>query len=137
MTEFIWPVRVYYEDTDCGGVVYHANYLKFMERARTEFLRQRGFEQDELIRTEGVVFAVHAINLDYHRPARFNDLLRVSAHICDAGRSSVTFEQKIHRDDSEPELLCSGRIRIVCLDAAAFKPRPLPESMRGDLICEV
>ncbi|MEJ1469461.1 MAG: YbgC/FadM family acyl-CoA thioesterase, partial [Candidatus Sedimenticola sp. (ex Thyasira tokunagai)] len=77
MMEFIWPVRVYYEDTDSGGVVYYANYLKFMERARTEWLRQLGFEQDELLEKEGILFAVRRVAVDYLRPARFNDELLV------------------------------------------------------------
>ncbi len=95
MMEFIWPVRVYYEDTDSGGVVYYANYLKFMERARTEWLRQLGFEQDELLEKEGILFAVRRVSVDYLRPARFNDELLVSASISKQGRASLTFQQEI------------------------------------------
>jgi hypothetical protein len=82
VTDFRWPVRVYYEDTDSGGVVYYANYLRFMERARTEWMRQLGFEQDALIRDKGILFAVRSASLDYLRPARFNDLLEVSVRLC-------------------------------------------------------
>ena len=81
---FVWPVRVYYEDTDSGGVVYYANYLKFMERARTEWLRARGFEQDVLLGEHRLMFAVRSLSVDYHRPARFNDLLAVLSRLPEA-----------------------------------------------------
>ncbi len=97
MTEFLWPVRVYYEDTDSGDVVYYANYLKFMERARTEWLRHLGFEQDELIQKEAVIFAVRSVQVDYLLPARFNDELSVSAKLTEQGRASLTIEQSIIR----------------------------------------
>ena len=83
LSEFCWPVRVYYEDTDSGGVVYYANYLKFMERARTEYLRSLGFEQDQLRREQGILFTVHSLQVDFRLPARFNDLLEVSTHVSD------------------------------------------------------
>ncbi len=122
---FLWPVRVYYEDTDSGGVVYYANYLKFMERARTEWLRSLGLEQDELIAREAVIFAVRSVQVDYLRPARFNEALTVSAEVVEQGRASLTFEQKIRRNDDET-ILCQGRIRLACLDSNSFKPRALP-----------
>ncbi len=123
MREFVWPVRVYYEDTDSGGVVYYANYLRFMERARTEYLRQFGFEQDQLIANEGVIFAVRAIEVDYLRPARFNELLTVTAHILQRGGASITFHQEVRRSD---EVLCSGKVKIASLDAASLRPVPIP-----------
>ena len=86
-TKFIWPVRVYYEDTDAGGVVFYANYLKFFERARTEMLRAAGFEQDELIANEGVIFVVRAVQVDYLSPARFNEQINVSAEVLLAKKS--------------------------------------------------
>jgi acyl-CoA thioester hydrolase len=92
---FFWPVRVYYEDTDCGGVVYYANYLRFMERARTEWLRALGFEQDVLATQHGVIFAVRSVALDFNRPARFNDLLRVSAGVVERRAASLTFAQEV------------------------------------------
>ncbi|MFO7594473.1 MAG: tol-pal system-associated acyl-CoA thioesterase [Pseudomonadota bacterium] len=119
--EFIWPVRVYYEDTDHGGVVFYANYLKFMERARTEWLRDLGFEQDRLMDEEGLVFAVRSVELKYHRPAHFNDLLDVTARVTHYGRASIDFEQRVCRGD---ELLCEGTVRLASLDAATFRPKP-------------
>lgn len=122
---FLWPVRVYYEDTDSGGVVYYANYLKFMERARTEWLRSLGLEQDELIERESVIFAVRSVAVDYLRPARFNDALTVSVGIAEQGRVSLTFEQDVRRS-SDDVLLCRGRVKVACLDCNSFRPRPLP-----------
>lgn len=123
MKEFSWPVRVYYEDTDSGGVVFHANYLKFFERARTEMLRSLGFEQDRLIAEENVIFAVRSAMLDYLRPARFNDQLEVSAKVIERKSASLRFGQVITR---RQEVLCSGEIRIACLDAQSMKPKPIP-----------
>jgi acyl-CoA thioester hydrolase len=123
VTEFLWPVRVYYEDTDSGGVVYYANYLKFMERARTEFLRALGFEQDQLIR-QGIMFAVHRTEIDYISPARFNDALQVSAKILQKKKVSLTFQQEVRKENGD---VCSrGVIKIVCLDPESFKPVAMP-----------
>ncbi len=135
MSEFIWPVRVYYEDTDSGGVVYYANYLKFMERARTELLRECGFEQDQLIEEEGVLFAVRRVEADYLRPARFNDALTVSASVTSHGKVSVTFTQEIRLAETG-QLLCCGEVKVVCLDAARFRPRSLPEKLLAALAVE-
>lgn len=129
MNEFLWPVRVYYEDTDSGGVVYYANYLKFMERARTEWLRQFGFEQDELIHNDGVIFAVRSVQVDYLLPARFNDELNVSARLIEQGRASLTIEQKITRVADE-RLLCQGSVKIVSLRPDNFKPCSIPEKIK-------
>jgi acyl-CoA thioester hydrolase len=126
MSEFIWPVRVYYEDTDSGGVVYYANYLRFMERARTEYLRHFGFEQDQLIADEGVIFAVRSIEVDYRRPARFNELLEVSASISQRGGASITFHQEIRRNG---EVLCSGKVKIASLEAGTMRPVPIPKQI--------
>ncbi len=132
MSQFIWPVRVYYEDTDSGGVVYYANYLKFMERARTECLRAMGFEQDELRRDQGVLFAVHSVQIDFKRPAVFNDALEVSAEIHAQRRASLSFLQEVRRA-GEDAVLCSGRVCIACVDARSFKAVPIPESVRSRL----
>ncbi|HHJ17317.1 MAG TPA: tol-pal system-associated acyl-CoA thioesterase [Gammaproteobacteria bacterium] len=132
LTQFVWPVRVYYEDTDSGGVVYYANYLKFMERARTECLRALGFEQDRLRQDQGVLFTVHSVQVDFIRPARFNDALEVSADICEQRRASLTFSQQVRRS-GESEVLCSGHIRIACVDAVSFKPVPIPDVIRSEL----
>ena len=123
MTDFDWPVRVYYEDTDSGGVVYHSNYLNFMERARTEWLRSLGFEQDELITEHQCIFAVHSMQLNFRRPAKFNDSLIVRSHLVKAVGARMEFEQKIIRDN---ELLCEAAVKIACLDANRFRPKSLP-----------
>lgn len=123
---FSIPIRVYYEDTDAGGVVYYANYLKFMERARTEWLRALGFEQDELSRSIGVIFAVRSVKLEFIRPARFNDLLQATVIISQRGNASLTFKQEIQRDT---QTLCQGEIKVACLDAATFTPKPLPDEI--------
>jgi acyl-CoA thioester hydrolase len=127
VTEFRWPVRVYYEDTDSGGVVYYANYLRFMERARTEWMRKLGFEQDALIRDTGILFAVRSASLEYLLPARFNDRLEVGVRLCERRRASLVFEQVVSREGDVEHPLCIGSIRIACLDAASFRTRPIPE----------
>ena len=123
--EFLWPIRVYYEDTDSGGVVYYANYLKFMERARTEWLRSLGFEQDHLRQEMGLLFAVRRASLEFRQPARFNDALKVASRIERMGKASLTFRQEIYREVDE-QLLCDGEIVVACLDAARFRPAPIP-----------
>jgi acyl-CoA thioester hydrolase len=130
VSEFVWPVRVYYEDTDSGGVVYYANYLKFMERARTEYLRSLGYEQDELIRSDGVLFAVRSIAVEYLQPARFNQLLHVSARLTQARKASLMFDQQVIRaDDAERKPLCSAQVKIACLDAQTLRPQPIPRRL--------
>lgn len=123
MKVFSWPVRVYYEDTDAGGVVFYANYLKFFERARTEMLRSYGFEQDRLIAEDNVIFVVRSVSIDYLKPARFNEQILVNAEIIENRKTSLTFEQTITR---QHDLLCSGKVRIACLDAQSMKPKPIP-----------
>jgi len=130
---FRWPVRVYYEDTDSGGVVYYANYLKFMERARTEYLRSLGFEQDRLQREAGILFAVRSVNVEYLRPARFNMQLEVSAQVVSAGRASLEFDQQVCVAGQSEAPLCAGRVRIACLDAASFRPRAIPEAIMKEI----
>ncbi len=120
---FSIPVRVYYEDTDAGGVVYYANYLKFMERALTEWLRSLGFEQHELLAREGVLFAVRSVRLEFEQPARFNDALEVTAQVVHRGGASLTFAQEVRRAQVT---LCRGEVKIACLEAASFRPKPIP-----------
>jgi len=122
-TIFSMPVRVYYEDTDAGGVVYHSNYLNFMERARTEWLRSLGFEQDELAAKDGVIFAVSAVSVAFHKPARFNELLSVSVELDRRGAASLTLKQEVRRAD---ERLASGEVRVACIDARRFVPVAIP-----------
>lgn len=129
--EFLWPVTVYYEDTDAGGVVYYANYLKFMERARTEWLRALGFEQDELRNNEQILFAVQHIDIHYHQPAQFNDRLMVGVKMAGLGAASLQFDQTVARDNGD--ILCSGRVKIACLDAQTLRPKKLPESIVTEL----
>lgn len=133
LSQFCWPVRVYYEDTDSGGVVYYANYLKFMERARTEYLRSMGFEQDQLRREQGILFTVHSLQMDFRSPARFNDLLEVTAQVSDIRRASLTFSQTVRRH-AESQLLCGGSVRIACVGHESFKPVPIPEIIRSELM---
>ncbi|MEN8180694.1 MAG: tol-pal system-associated acyl-CoA thioesterase [Pseudomonadota bacterium] len=132
MNEFVWPVRVYYEDTDAGGVVYYANYLKFMERARTEWLRSLGYEQDELRHEHGMIFAVRQVEVGYHRPARFNEALEVKAVVAAKGRASLTFHQEVIRA-SDQTLLCSGQVKIACLDAKTMRPTPIPAQLLKEI----
>jgi acyl-CoA thioester hydrolase len=117
---------VYYEDTDAGGVVFYANYLKFMERARTELLRSNGFEQDGLMVSEGIIFAVRSINVEYIKPARFNQLLQVSAEITTIKKASLEFFQQITHHD---QLLVTGDVRIACLDVSTLKPKAIPQNL--------
>jgi acyl-CoA thioester hydrolase len=128
---FTWEVRVYYEDTDSGGVVYHANYLRFMERARTEWLRSLGFEQDALLRG-GVLLAVRAAALDFLRPAYFNQLLRVSAEVGQHGHASLTFVQEVRTADAG-QLLCAARVKIACLNPTTMRPRRIPSGILAEL----
>ena len=127
---FNWPVRVYYEDTDAGGVVFYANYLKFYERARTEMLRDMGFEQDELIAQEAVIFVVRSVQVDYLKPAKFNNMLEVSAQLSLVKSASLTFEQTIM---CEHESLSKATIRIACLDAISLRPKLIPDFLKQAL----
>jgi len=121
--EFILPIRVYYEDTDAGGVVYHTNYLKFMERARTEWLRSLGFEQDRLREESGIVFAVRDMTVEFLKPARFNELLSVTASVKQSGKASLVFSQTVERGE---ECLCRALVKVACIDIARFKPTAIP-----------
>jgi acyl-CoA thioester hydrolase len=129
MGAFTFPVRVYWEDTDAGGVVYHASYLRFMERARSEWLRAIGIDQTALIRDERLQFVVVEAQIRYHRPARFDDQLQVSVLVTERGGASVTMTQEIRRESQTGELLVSATIRAACLDSDGLRPRPLPAAM--------
>jgi acyl-CoA thioester hydrolase len=129
-TIFSLPIRVYYEDTDTGGVVYHSNYLNFMERARTEWLRALGFEQDELRREQGVIFAVSAVSVSFHKPARFNELLTVTVELRRRGAASLTLAQQVLRGH---EALATGEVRVACIHAERFVPVPVPASVADKL----
>jgi len=121
-------VRVYYEDTDSGGVVYYANYLKFIERGRSEFLRDLGFEQDSLIQHQNIIFAVRSIQADYLLPARFNDLLSVHTEVIKTRHASLIFSQKI-KDLKQNKVLFKAQITVACLNALNFKPCAIPSNI--------
>lgn len=129
---FIWPVRVYYEDTDAGGVVYHAAYLKFMERARTEWLRAKGFEQSDLLRDHDVIFVVRAVQVEYLRPAVFDDLLNVTVRLAGAGRSQMEVAQTVEHS-VRGDTLAKGMIKVVCVNGRSFKPVAIPAAIKGQL----
>lgn len=123
---FAWPVRVYYEDTDAGGVVYYANYLRFMERARTEWLRALGYDQGVLAKQEGVLFVVRAVAIDYLRPSLYDDSLRITVEPAKVGGTSIAFTQRVLRG---PEVLATASVRVVCVDAVSLRPARLPRSL--------
>ena len=133
MSAFHWSARVYWEDTDAGGVVYYANYLRFLERARSEWLRARGHAQTALAVDPGVLFAVVEVHIRYRRPARLDYLLVIICKPQPDGASTLLFEQQIHRDSATGELLATASVRVVCVDAAGFKPRRLPATILEDL----
>ncbi len=125
---FSWPVRVYYEDTDAGGIVYYANYLRFLERARTEFLRGFGVEQDDLMRDEQRQFVVRRVNVDFRAPARFNEALAVSVEVSRLRRASVEFHQAVVRSNSG-ELLVSADVQIACVHTETGAPGAIPQML--------
>ncbi len=129
-TEFLWQIRVYYEDTDAGGVVYYANYLKYLERARTELLRSLGFEQDQLMQNN-IAFAVQKVNLDYLYPVKFNEEMTVSATCQTLKKASIEFFQTIKVKN---KLCCQGTIKVVCIDLARFRPTKMPEGTYQGLL---
>jgi acyl-CoA thioester hydrolase len=124
---FSLPVRVYFKDTDAGGVVYHANYLNFMERARTEWLRSHGYSNAGLMKEFGVVFVVRSMNLDFLKPAVLDDLLEVTAVLGDVGRSRISLMQEVRRGE---EVLTQGEVNLVCVSLEDFKPVSVPKAMR-------
>ena len=127
---FSLPVRVYFQDTDAGGVVYHANYLNFMERARTEWLRAHGYSNAGLMKEFGMVLVVRSMKLDYLKPALLDDLLDVTAQIKDIGRSRLTLLQTVRRGE---EVLSEAEVHLVCVSLASFKPASVPEVLRTRL----
>jgi len=127
-TTFTWPIRVYYEDTDAGGVVYHASYLRFLERARTEWLRAHGVRQSEWARERALIFTIVELNVRFHAPARLDDELTASCVLGRRGGASLQFTQELRRR-ADDLLLVGARVRAACLDAATYKPRPLPDDV--------
>ena len=131
---FVWPVRVYWEDTDAGGIVYYANYLKFMERARTEWLRALGCDQTRMRAHHGLQFVVARANVEFRRPARFDDRLDVDVRVLALRRASVELGQ--HVRSAGQELLCHAKIRVGCVDTETFRPRGIPISLQQELELE-
>ena len=127
---FSWPARVYWEDTDAGGVVYHARYLAFMERARSEWMRALGWDQGVLRDRDDQVFVVRAMDIDFRAPARLDDQLQVSVRLLECRWASFSVGQRIERDGA---LLVEARVRIAALRASDFRPRPIPDALLTEL----
>lgn len=127
---FDWTVRVYYEDTDAGGIVYYANYLKFFERARTEWLRAAGIAQQELLDQQSAAFVVKHASIDYVAPARLDDEIRLSTTIRKLGRASVQFFQQAWRGE---QLLTTAHVKVGCVDAKTMRPMPLPDTVAAKM----
>ena len=127
---FSFPVRVYWEDTDAGGVVYHAQYLAFMERARSEWMRGLGLGQDLLRSRDDLVFVVRAMDVDFRAPARLDDQLSVSVHLLECRGASLVLAQRIERDGA---LLVGASVKIAALRASSFRPCPLPDALSSKL----
>ncbi|AEP36149.1 putative thioesterase [Taylorella asinigenitalis 14/45] len=125
--KFVFPIRVYYEDTDAGGVVFYANYLKFCERARTEWLRKLGFDQSKLDSELGLIFVVSETSLTYKKPAKLDDILSIHTEVESMGKASIVFSQDIYREN---ELLVKSKITVCCIKRDGFKPSAIPESVR-------
>lgn len=125
-SEFQLPVRVYVEDTDAGGIVYYVNYLKYLERARTEWFRHHGFEKAAVFR-DNLMFVVHSLSINYHRPARLDDLLTATARVLQAGRTFFIMEQRVLRGD---ELLCAAEVKVACVSRDQLRPSAIPEHVR-------
>ncbi|HEX6003003.1 MAG TPA: tol-pal system-associated acyl-CoA thioesterase [Burkholderiales bacterium] len=123
---FSWPVRVYFEDTDSGGVVYYANYLKFLERARTEWLRALGHDQRDLAAREGVIFVVRSVAIEFIRPSRIDDNLQVTVEPVKVGAGQIRVVQEVRRG---AETLASAEIRLACVNAATFRPVRIPKAI--------
>jgi acyl-CoA thioester hydrolase len=129
-TVFTWTIRVYYEDTDAGGIVFYANYLKFFERARTEWLRALGVDQHDLLEQHGAMFVVKNASINYHAPAKLDDVITLTLSIEKLGPVSVHFVQQASRG---PALLASARVKVGCVDRAALKPRALPDAVAAKM----
>jgi acyl-CoA thioester hydrolase len=124
---FCWPVRIYYESTDAGSVVYHAEYLKFFERGRSEWLRHLGFEHAQIKAEHGIIFVVRDLHIKYLQPARFDELLQVVTTLAEVGRSRIVFEQKLQRGD---EVLTAATVEVVCVNCETFKPTAIFPAMK-------
>jgi acyl-CoA thioester hydrolase len=131
---FTWPVRVYLEDTDAQGVVYNASYFRFMERARTELLRDRGIDHDEVRERFGIAFVLSAIEARFRSAAKLSDLLAVGADVVEVRGARIVFAQSIRREERAPALVCEGRAEVACMDAVEARPRRLPRELLEGLM---
>ena len=132
---FEWPLRVYIEDTDAGGIVYYVNYLKFMERARTEFMRRLGFDKQFIFEAE-MMFVVHSMNCEYVKPARLDDELIVSAEVVKSGKAFLQMAQNVYlvkNQAGERELLCRAEIKLACVGRSSIKPKRIPAVLLNKL----
>ena len=125
IAEFSWPLRVYIEDTDAGGIVFYANYLKYMERARTELLRSVGFDKNYVF-GEALMFVVRSLDVRYRLPARLDDELIATARIVETRAAQLKFEQRILRG---ADVVCEGHVNVVCVDRASLKPSRIPQML--------
>ncbi len=128
MNVFRLPIRVYLEDTDAGGIVFYANYLKYMERARSEWLQTHPGMNLGILLAHQVQFVVQSLQIDYHRPAKLGDQLEVSAHLIEQRRASLLMEQEVRRAD---DLICHAQVRLACLDAQSLKPKAFPDFLKA------
>lgn len=126
-TVFVHPARIYYQDTDAGGVVYHASYLNFLERARYEWLRELGFTVDIMIRSHKMIFLIRSLSIEYFKPAVLDDLLDITVQVTDIGRSRITLQQQILREQGT---LASATVHAVCVGAETLKPVSIPVPLR-------
>ncbi len=126
-----FSLRTYYEDTDAAGIVYHANYLKFMERGRTEWLRELGFEQSILVQSHEVIFVVVTLNLNFKKPARIDQKLVVRTSLCGLGAASIELNQALVAEDLE--VSCNGFVRLGCVNATSWRATRIPEELRGKI----
>lgn len=124
---FVHPVRIYYQDTDAGGVVYHASYLNFLERARYEWLRELGFTVDTMIRSHKMIFLIRSLSIEYFKPAVLDDLLDITVEVVETGRSRITLQQQILREQG---MLASATVHAVCVGSDTLKPISIPVSLR-------
>jgi acyl-CoA thioester hydrolase len=132
MNPFVWKVRVYWEDTDAGGVVYHSRYLNFFERARTEWLREKGVQQAKLAKEDNALFAIRHMDIDFLQAARLDDELEVSVHTVDARGVRMTFSQDMKRC-SDQQMVATAKLTAVCLSADSFKPTRMPKWIRAEI----
>jgi acyl-CoA thioester hydrolase len=135
--DFVFPIRVYWEDTDAGSIVYYANYLKFFERARSEWLRQLGVEQGTLLATEGCMFVVSEVQTKFHSPARIDDVLQVTVRVQKLGHASIQLHQSAYiqsqnssvTDSTLMTLVCEGSVRLACVQQSSMRPAAIPKSI--------